>query len=409
MTFEIRPFDGEWVEVTELLSLAFGQSVTDAEWETEQLIHEPARSIVAVDGKEIVGHTSAFSLPMTVPGRQSAVAGVSMVGVRPTHRRRGLLRDLMKRQLTEQYESGAEPLAVLTASEPEIYGRFGYGLATDHLSVTIPQRQAGLRPVAGTDEVSLRYADVAGSIDECGRIHNEVAATRPGMFVHDGRWRSYVSDESMAGGSGNGATSLRCVQSLRADQLTGYAYFRTKPFWENGRASSQVLVSRVHATDLASYVALWKFLLDQDLMVETTFGRLPSDDPLLSLLMNPRTAMPRVFDGLWARLVDVPRALAARTYESEIDVVLGVRDEACPWNAGSWRLVGGPAGASCERTAHEPDLLADVREYGAVYFGRPSLAGLAAAGLVEERTPGALAEASRAFRTERLPWLDTVF
>jgi predicted acetyltransferase len=116
-----------------------------------------------------------------------------------------------------------------------------------------------------------------------------------------------------------------------------------------------------------------------------------------------------VFDGLWVRLVDVQRALAARTYESEVDVILGIDDEFCPWNAGAWRLLGGPAGATCERTDQEPDLVVDVRELGAVYLGRPSLARLGAAGLVDLRTPGALATTSRAFATERLPWLDTGF
>jgi predicted acetyltransferase len=116
-----------------------------------------------------------------------------------------------------------------------------------------------------------------------------------------------------------------------------------------------------------------------------------------------------VTDGLWVRLVDVPRALEARTYEREVDVVLGVQDEFCPWNAGTWRLSAGPSGASCEPTDRQPDLVLDVRELGGVYLGGPSLARLGAAGLVEELTQGALATTSAAFTTARLPWLDTGF
>jgi predicted acetyltransferase len=403
MTIEIGRFDAEWSTLTELLSLAFAAPWNEAQLEAERQVWEPDRSIVATDDKELAGHTGAFSLLMAVPGAQLPVAGVSMVAVRPTHRRRGILRDLMRVQLTELYETRAEPVAALTASEPEIYGRFGYGLATDHLEVTIPRGRNLLRPVAATKDVTIRYADPVASLDLCTSIHNAEAATRPAMFRHDERWQEYVSVENVLHSASN-ASPLRCVQAERSGETTGYAHFRTS------RAGKSVVdVSRVHATDLPSHAALWEFLLDQDLIQETKYGQLPSDDPLLSLLNDPRAAQPTVVDGLWVRLVDVQRALAGRTYESEVDVILGIDDEFCPWNAGAWRLVGGPAGATCERIDQEPDLVVDVRDLGAVYLGRPSLARLGAAGLVDERTPGALATTSRAFATERLPWLDTGF
>jgi predicted acetyltransferase len=406
MTSEIRPFD-DWPALVELLRFAFADEFPDDAADAERVIWEPKRSIAVVEGGVPVGHASAFSLQMTVPGTQLPVAGVSMVAVRPTHRRRGLLRELMRRQLTELYETGAEPVAGLTASEPVIYPRFGYGLATDHLRVKIPQTPGVLRKVPGTADVTIRYADVAGALDECTRIHNQVAAGRAGMFSHDERWRKAATIDVPY--YREGGTPLRCLMAERSGETTGYAYYRAAKRSENGRRQGSVNIDRVHATDLTSYLALWEFLLDQDLLEFTEYGRLPSDDPLLSLLADPRAALPRIIDGLWVRLVDVPRALAARTYESDVDVVIGVRDEFCPWNAGGWRLVGGPDGASCERTAQEPDVVADVREYGAAYLGRPSLARSGAAGLVEERTPGSLAAVSRAFATTQLPWLDTGF
>lgn len=410
MSIELRSFDGDWTGIRETLSLSFAEMVSDDEWNAELDVHEPDRGIVAVDGKEVVGYACIYSLQMTVPGGPLPVAGVSMVTVKPTHRRRGILRQLMNEQLTGLYESGAEPVAALTASEPEIYGRFGYGLASEHLRLLIPRRPGPtLRPVPGTDEVEIRYADVAGSLDECARIHNEVATTRAGMFQHDAGWRKYVSNELVVWGAGGGSSSVRCVQSSKGGVLTGYAYYRTKRAMENNAPRNTVLVDRVHATDLASYVAIWKFLLDQDLMTETRGGRFALDDPLITLLVNARPSQPLLFDGLWVRLVDLPRALAARTYDSEVDVVLGVRDEFCPWNDGSWRLTAGPGGATCERTTDKPDLLTDVRDLGSIYLGRPGLTRLAKAGLVDELTPGALVQTSRAFQTETLPWLDTSF
>jgi predicted acetyltransferase len=168
-------------------------------------------------------------------------------------------------------------------------------------------------------------------------------------------------------------------------------------------------VNRVHARDLASRIKLWQFLLDQDLLSETTYDQLASDDPLLTLLVDPRAPKATTTDGVWVRLADVGRALAGRTYASEVDVVLGIEDDFCPWNEGSWQLTGGPEGATCVKTDRPADLQLGVRELGAVYLGKPSLALLGAAGLVQERTSGALAAASSAFLGERLPWLDTGF
>ena len=149
----------------------------------------------------------------------------------------------------------------------------------------------------------------------------------------------------------SGASPLRCVLARCDGEVTGYAYFRTRR-----TTKGFVDVSRVHARDLASHAALWQFLLNQDLLSETTYKQLPSDDPLLALLVDPRAPKPITADGLWVRLADVGKALAGRTYAEELDVVLGVTDEFLPWNAGQWHLVGGPAGATCEQTDRPADV-----------------------------------------------------
>jgi predicted acetyltransferase len=403
MTIEIRRFEGEWADLVPLLNLAFAAPWSEAQVEAERKIWEPDRSIVATEGKELAGHTCAFSLRMSVPGAQLPVAGVSMVGVSPTHRRRGILRDLMRRQLTELHEQGRESVAALTASEPVIYGRFGYGLGSDHRRITVPKISRALRYVEGVADVRISYADPAESMSVCMTIHNAEAADRPGMFQHDERWSRNVIGDTMLTDT-RSASPLRCVLASRDGETTGYAHYRTK---RTDRGF--VDVSRVHARDLPSRVKLWQFLLDQDLLSETTYEQLAGDDPLLTLLVDPRAPKATTVDGVWVRLAEVDRALAGRTYASEVDVVLGIEDDFCPWNEGSWHLVAGPTGATCEKTDRPADLQLGVRELGAVYLGKPSLALLGAAGLVEERTPGALAAASNAFLGERLPWLDTGF
>jgi predicted acetyltransferase len=403
MAIEIGRFKGDWDELVELVDLGFAAPWNETQLESERRVWEPERSTVAVDEQQVVGHTGAFSLRMTVPGAQIPVAGVTLVAVRPTHRRRGILRDLMRAQLTEIHEAGTEPIAALTASEPAIYGRFGYGLASDHQEIVIAKASRELRPVAGVDDVRIRYVDVRESLADCAALRNRLAVDRPGMFLHDERWQDYASTDNVTTKPAN-ASAVGCVRAERAGELTGFAHYRTK------RAEKGFIeVVRVHAVDLASHAALWRYLLEPDLLSETRYGQLPSDDPLLELLLDPRAPSQITRDGIWVRPVDVGRALAARTYARELDVVLAVTDGFLPWNAGSWHLAGGPSGATCEATSRPADLTIDVRELGAVYLGRPSLVRLGAAGLVQEHTSGALAAVSEAFSASRLPWLDTGF
>ncbi|TCC45795.1 GNAT family N-acetyltransferase [Kribbella capetownensis] len=403
MAIEIGRFEGEWGELLELIDVAFSAPWSAAQLEAERRVWEPDRSIVAIDEKQLVGHTAAFSHRMTVPGAQVPMAGVTMVGVRATHRRRGILRDLMRAQLNEIHEAGTEPLAGLTASEAVIYGRFGYGLASDHQEIVVPKPARELRPVAGIDDVRIRYVDVRDTLAETAALRNKLATERVGMFEHDDRWQELVVSDNVMVNPAN-ASALRCVLAERGGGLSGFAHYRTK------RAEKGfVEVRRVHAVDLASHAALWRYLLEPDLLSETRYEALPSDDPLLDLLVDQRAPSPITRDGLWLRFVDLAPALAARTYARDIDVVLEVTDGFLPWNAGKWHLAGGPAGATCESTTRPADLSVDVRDLASVYLGKPSLVRLGAAGLAQEHTAGALEAAAQAFSTSRLPWLDTGF
>jgi predicted acetyltransferase len=155
--------------------------------------------------------------------------------------------------------------------------------------------------------------------------------------------------------------------------------------------------------DPATHRALWGVLTDLDFVTRTTTCPLAGDDPLLSLLVDARTTTPTRADDLWLRVVDVDRALAARMYAHEVDVVLGVEDTLCPWNARRWRLAGGPTGATCSATNDAADLTLDVRELGAAYLGGTSLVSLTAAGLVREERAGAVAALSSALRSALEP------
>src|SRR3954453_872967 len=245
MTIEIGRYTGEWDELLELLDVAFSAPWTDQQYEAERLVWEPERSTVATDEGQLVGHTGTVSHLMTVPGAQVPVAGVTMVGVRATHRRRGILRDLMRSQLTDIHEAGNEPLAALTASEPVIYPRFGYGLAADHQEIVVPKLSRTLRAVAGIDDVKIRYVDVRESLPRCAELRNKLALERPGMFQHDERWQEYTISATVASDV-TSASKVRCVVAEGDGELTGFAHYRTK------RGDKKYVdVLRVHAIDIA--------------------------------------------------------------------------------------------------------------------------------------------------------------
>lgn len=363
------------------------------------------RMIGSFDGAQMVASACIYSFEMAVPGGRVPMAGVSWVSVLPTHRRRGLLTGLMRHQLHGLHESGGEAVAGLTASEPPIYGRFGYGQATSGVMMTIPRHKAALRLPPGTDEVGVRLASNDESFETRLEVYNRHVGDRPGMIVRSADWaRGLTADLAEVR---PGSSILRVALAERRGKTVGYATYRTKP---ERLGKGTVNVQEIIADDPAGYAALLRYLFDLDLTATISIDRpIPTDSPLLHQLMNPRTAEPRLVDALYLRLVDVDRALAARTYATPIDTVIEVVDDFCPWNAGRWRLVGDEKGAGCERTSAAADLVLAARELGAAYLGGVTLRALANAGLVQEQRNGAVAEASKAFASDVAPWLPFAF
>ncbi|GHE41806.1 GNAT family N-acetyltransferase [Streptomyces vinaceus] len=406
MALEMRVLQAdEWDVWYDHLELAFG-GVPESPQERElyKSLTEPGRSLGVWDGGNCVGSAGAFSFRLSVPGGALVpAAGVTMVGVAPTHRRRGVLTSMMRRQL-DDVRAGGEPIAVLTASESAIYGRFGYGIATYALSLTVDTTRVRLTVPPGTDEVRLRLADPEKALPECEQVYAELVSRRPGMPARQPGWErlSLLDPESMR----EGASPLKCVVAERADgEVAGYARYRVKPVYDHGW-EGKVEVADLDALDPATTAALWRYLFEIDLTATVRAGRRPADDPLLHLVSDVRRSRPNVRDSLHLRLVDLPAALEARAYAAPLDVVMEVEDAFCPWNEGRWRLVRDAQGAvACTRTADPADLELSTQELGAAYLGGVTLTSLAAAGRVRELRPGALVEASRAFAADVAPWL----
>jgi len=398
----------DWDGILRLNQTTF-HHVTSAETaEVERSVYEPDRTLLVRidDGGELVGTAGIYSLTMTVPGGPRPVAGITWVSVLGTHRRRGILTQLMRRQLTDVHDGG-EPVAALWASESAIYGRYGYGCASRQLTLTIPRSARALTsPVDGA--LQPRLVDNEAGIELAHPVYDAEHRRRPGMPARttDACRRAPVLDPP---GERNGSSPLRTVVVEDADGARGYARYSVTPKWEEVGPRGEVRVREVFALDPAAESAVWRYLLDLDLTAMVHVRNRPLDDPLLDLLADPRAAQPRLFDGIYVRLVDVDRALATRTYSTPIDLVLEVADSSCPWNSGRWRLSGDATGASCERTDAPADLALTATELGAVYLGGTSMRSLADAGRVRELRDGAVGAATTAFRHELAPWCPFVF
>jgi predicted acetyltransferase len=381
---------------------------------------EADRSLGAFDpalpaGRDIVGTAGVYSFPMAVPGAVLPVAGVTMVAVLPTHRRRGILRSMMRRQLADIAARAQEPIAALWAAETPLYGRYGYGRASSHAFFRFRRGEGALSPTAPADPaLTLRLAEPDEVAGDLAKVYAAVAARQPGFFGRDGDWWGRVLDDPEEGR--HGASPLRCLLAADGDGVRGYALYRTVARWEQGTVlpDSALTVWELVSADPAAGAALWGDLLSRDLVTEITADLRPADDPLLYQLLDPRRARLQLSDNLWVRIIDLPAALTRRAYAGPVDVVLEVFDELLPANAGRWRLRaagadGADGAATCARTDEPADIALDVRELGAAYLGGTRLGALAAAGLVTELRPGTLGRLSAAMTWDPAPWCPRIF
>jgi predicted acetyltransferase len=395
---------------------------SEAELSIALRLFEFGRSLAAVDESRpagagtagIVGTAGAFSFQLAVPGGVLPAAGVSFVSVLPNYRRRGILRSMMRRQLAD-IAGGGESVAVLWASEATLYGRYGYGRASRHQKMTLRRGDGVLAAHAPADpSLTLRLAAPADAVADLAKVYDTVLASQPGFFARNDAWwdRVLYDPESERGGR----TPLRCVLAEDASGPRGYALYAGLNEWESGTflPDSKLSIGELVAADPAAAAFLWQDLLSRDLVSEATVRLRPDDDPLVFLLADPRRARVQVADGLWVRIVALADALTRRAYSCPVDAVLEVTDTVLPDNAGRWRLRASGAGAdgagtTCERTADPADLALDIRELGAAYLGGTRLGALAAAGLVREHRPGAVAALSAAMSWDPAPWCPVIF
>ncbi len=406
MDIEIRPVtedeDAAYYHATER---SFGHHFSPEDMELYRSITERDRTLAAFDGDEIVGTAGAFSLAVTIPGGELPMAGVTAVGVLPSHRRRGILTALMRRQLQDVRDRG-EPLAGLWASEGSIYGRFGYGLASLHAELRA-DRQGATFLVDQPDSGRIALVEKDAALPEMRHVYERMRPTRNGMLSRGDRiWTMNYADRERWR---HGASALFYALHRTGDAVDGFATYRIKSEWTDGIPGGMLEVNEVLAEHPQAYAALWRFLFGVDLIGTVEAWDRPIDDPLMHMLTEPRRLRIRVADAMYLRILDVRAALSSRRYAVDGRLVLDVRDPFGGFGEGRFELEGGPDGATCRATTAAPDLTLGAVDLGAMYLGGASPRALAGAGRVLEERPGALHAAWRLFATDAAPWCPYMF
>ena len=388
------------------LNLAFAE-MPDPGSEDRHRTWEPERIIAAFDGEQPVATAGALTFRLSVPGGEAAAAGVTLVGVSPAHRRRGILRSMMRHQLDDVRARG-EPLAVLWASEGAIYQRFGYGLATLSGSFEIERGRAIFAHPAPA-EGTVRLVDRDAAMDIFPSLYDGVRVLTPGMVGRSETWWRFLALHDTDHERGAGGMKFLAVYEAGGN-VEGTAIYRVKPDWDERGPKGRLFAIEVIASTPRATRDLWSWLLQVDLVTLVCGVRAPVPHPLQLLLAEPRRLGFTVGDALWLRVVDVPAALVARTYGRPGTLVLEVRDPFCPWNAGRWRLAAGEDGRGVvEPTTTMPDVTLDAGDLGATYLGTFRFSDLARVGRIVEGTAGALLRADALFAAPRAPWCSTMF
>ena len=410
MTIEYRQItQEEHKALGVLIERGFGSHYepSDERYEIDKKEITPEMTMVALDDGAIIGSSAALPFESAVPGGAIVGnAGVTAVVVLATHRRRGVLTEMMGRLLRQERERG-RPVASLWASESVIYGRFGYGIAIQHENFLIDTRRGGLKHMPEIPG-KIRFVDR----EEARKVLPVAweAAVQAHVGVprrNDNSWDGFTLGLNE---SNDGWTKPFVVVYEEDGQPLGYAKYMVKSLHVFGEQTHGVINadSVVHSTP-AAHAALWNHVLNVDLYDQVSTWCSPSDDGLAWMLADPRQLERKPYDGVWYRLLDVAEALAARTYLAEGSLVFQVEDSYIPEWSGRFELTGGQDGATCVATTKSADITLPTASLATIYLGGAKLGDLRRAGRAEEHTDGSIAKADAMFTTVRAPWCPMMF
>lgn len=368
------------------------------------------RAYGAFDQGRCVATYRSFPQELTVVGGATpTVNAISNVTVSPTHRRRGLLSRMMATDLAAAKERG-DALSTLIAAEYPIYGRYGFGPAASITEWSVDVLRTGLdrRWSGPQDGGRIDLIDTAEIRKTGPEFHDRFRVTQPGAIDRTERWwRVQTGQDAL---ESPWTEPFNAVYRSASGEVEGMAVYTADDSWTDGKVPSNTAsVRKLTALTPAAERALWHFVCSIDWITTVRSGYRAPDDLLPHLLPDPRAAtIVTQADFLWVRVLDVVRALEARTYALPATLVLDVHD-AAGLAGGRFKLEASPEGAVCARTTEPADVALDVRELGALYLGDESAVRLAALGALTEEKAGAAALTELMFRTPRRPWCPDIF
>lgn len=401
MSLEIRAVEPG--EVDDLLladQRGFGgeplQPGASRSWTTGEL----ERTRVAFEGGRMVGVSRTYSFELTMPGGAFLpAAAVSWVSVLPTHRRRGVLTQLMA-AMHDDARARDEPAAILTASEGAIYARFGYGVATWRLGLTAERaRITFVRP--DDDEGTTRLVSREEAEIAVPEIYDRARRTRAGMVTRPDFWWPQVFWEYIVGRAKASFVTIHADAQGRDD---GYVVYEIGGDWSGGLPDRRLSIIDMQAESPATWISLWRYAFGIDLIGTVAASNLPIDDPLRHVVVDSRRVrVDYVNDHLWLAPLDPLAVLSARSYAVSGRVVVEVH--APDGTRSTVAVEVDDDGTSCVATTEPPDLVCDSRVLGMCALGGNRWSELADAGRLDVRRPEVLTLADAMFLATPAPAL----
>jgi predicted acetyltransferase len=392
-----RPSPDQLPAFSRAISIGFGGAGTFLD---EQLAHftnivEATYPFAAFDGDQIVGSLAYIDYETVNSKARISTAGITMVTVSPTHRRRGILSKMMPAAMAEAVERG-HAMASLYASEPAIYGRFGYGVALFRERYKISRNRTALA-ITSKPAGEMRYKSAKDGISDAREVFEKVASTRPGWIIRSSNeWKWLGIDPEW---DRNDDSELHTGIYYVNDSPEGYVNYR-----RTGDGRDNMRIIELVGVDRDAELALWNYCFGIDLVGEIQVGNRPVDDALPWMLQDTRALERIPQDCIWSRILDVPTVLESRAYSATGDLSIKVIDESGGYAAGTYLLSGSGDGATCVPTDKSPELTMNVAILGSITFGgtRPSVLGRS--GLIDENAVGSLSKADAMFVTQKAPW-----
>ena len=364
---------------------------SQVDFDAHRLVFTPDRSIMAFDGKNMVGNALSYEMDMYIPGGISKIAAVASVSVQATHRRKGINRSIMKYQL-EDIHSRQEPLAVLQASESIIYGRYGYGMASFESNLEIEKTRSAYA-IDHASEGQPYFIEESEAREIFPQIYAKAIENRVGMVRRRENWWEFRFREP---GLKGGDPKSWFVKYQKNGEADGYLRYTIN--------DAELNIIELIASSHEAYSSLWRLCLDMDLVDTIKAEHRPADEELKWMLADPRRLVEHSSDRYWVRLVDVKKALSQRSYSVDGSLTLEVKDNFLPWNQEVVELRSESGESSCATSNKNPDIVLSAGDLGAVYLGGINFSTLLAAGRIEEINKGSVSKANLMFSTKRKPW-----